>query len=150
MAGNDRSSAANPGNAQASHRQPARRTEARQPEDPNPSPEDRIASMEEFIGRITTHIRAIEQQLDEKTEQLNQLEAQVMASSATPAAITAQAVAAAEGRIKLPKPITFDGTRSKLKTFLVNIDMHLDASNLTDEKKKIIFVASCFTDAAAE
>ncbi|CRG90965.1 hypothetical protein PISL3812_08013 [Talaromyces islandicus] len=73
-----------------------------------------------------------------------------MAPSATPAAITAQAVTAAEGRIKLPKPMTFNGTRSKLKTFLVNMDMHLDASNLTDEKKKIIFVALCFTDAAAE
>jgi hypothetical protein len=53
-------------------------------------------------------------------------------------------------KIKLLKLMTFNKTYSKLKTFLVNIEIHIKANRINNNKKKIIFVASCFTDAAVE
>lgn len=56
----------------------------------------------------------------------------------------------AGNKIKLSKPMIFDGTKGTLKTFLVNMDMHLDANQVRDGEKKIIFVSACLDGIAAE
>ena len=56
----------------------------------------------------------------------------------------------ANNKVKLPKSMTFDRTRSKLKIFLINIEMHIEANQIIYNKKKIIFIASCFINTVAE
>ena len=54
--------------------------------------------------------------------------------------------------VKLASPEKFDGTRNKLRAFMAQISIHLDANHhqLTTEEKKIGFVAAHLTGSAME
>jgi hypothetical protein len=142
MAGNSNPPAAGP----ATPRAPAvqSRTAAHESDDEiDEQTERRFTIMEGIIDQMNAHIQRLQAALTERDDHVEQLEAQVMAIPVT-------GTGTPSDKIKLPKPMAFDGTRSKLRTFLVNMEMHIESNQIKDDKKRIIFVASCFTDAAAE
>ncbi|QKX57724.1 uncharacterized protein TRUGW13939_04843, partial [Talaromyces rugulosus] len=110
---------------------------------PNKQTQQRFTTLKKVINQINKHIQRLQTAVAEKNNHINQLKAQVIA-------IPPNKTGTANNRIKLPKPITFNRTKSKLKTFLVNIEIYIKANQITHNKKKIIFVASCFTNATAE
>ncbi|QKX57713.1 uncharacterized protein TRUGW13939_04831 [Talaromyces rugulosus] len=142
MAGNSNVPAAGPATPRPPARQ-ARPVDQDSDDEPDEQTQQRFTTLERVIDQMNEHIQRLQAAIAERDDHVNQLEAQVMA-------IPPGEAGTAGNRVKLPKPMTFDGTRSKLKTFLVNMEMHIEANQITNDKKKMIFVASCFTDAAAE
>ncbi|EED15763.1 conserved hypothetical protein [Talaromyces stipitatus ATCC 10500] len=107
---------------------------------------EKIDMIGTHVEKLTRYVEELKDKLTEKDDQVEQLEAQVLAlgneNDGKPTA--------GSNKVKMPKPMNFDGTQSKLKSFLVNMDMHLDANKITSDKEKVIFVASCLTDEAAD
>ena len=85
--------------------------------------------------------------ITEMQDHIKQLEAQLQAPPrATPIpATTAPAV-------KVHKAECFDGTRSKLRAFLTQMDMHIDVNNnvLRTQASRVIFVSTYLRDRAFE
>jgi hypothetical protein len=131
-------------NAPGPSRPAAQAQRPQQQEEEEVDPMERLGTLERYMDQLTNHVQTLEKANKDQKDHIEQLEAQVMG---TPASTNQN-----EGkpRMKMPKPMTFDGTRSKLKPFLVNMEMHLDEYKVIDDKQKIKFVASCFTSDAAE
>ncbi|EED14715.1 conserved hypothetical protein [Talaromyces stipitatus ATCC 10500] len=107
---------------------------------------EKIDMIGTHVEKLTRYVEELKDKLTEKDDQVEQLEAQVLAlgnkNDGKPTA--------GSNKVKMPKPINFDSTQSKLKSFLVNMDMHLNANKITSDKEKVIFVASCLTDEAVD
>jgi hypothetical protein len=56
----------------------------------------------------------------------------------------------ANNKIKLLKLIAFNKTYSKLRIFLVNIEMYIKVNQIKDNKKKIIFIVLYFINTITE
>ena len=107
-------------------------------------PLERLKVLEGYMDQLTNHVKKLEKANQEQVDHIEQLEAQVMEPPVSTTNTSEQF------KMKMPKPMTFDGTRSKLKTFLVNMEMHIDENKIKDDKRKIIFAASCLIGEAAE
>ena len=129
---------ANDSGSSKTGKQPAAQTT----EEPNPM--DRLIALEKYMDQLTNHVTRLENENKNQADHIEQLEAQVLEPPAGSTNVSDQ------GKIKMPKPMTFDGTRSKLKTFLVNMEMHLDENKIKNDRRKIIFVSSCLDGEAAE
>ena len=83
--------------------------------------------------------------ITEMQDHIEQLEAQLQAPPQITSATTAPAV-------KVHKAECFDGTRSKLRAFLTQMDMHIDVNNnvLRTQASRVIFVSTYLRDRAFE
>lgn len=115
------------------------KTQSRQTE-PESDDEDerRVKVLEEQIHTLISQLNSFSNKHD---SDIGDLRDSVEQSAAQ---IAASAPAATTGGIKLPKAETFDGTRSKLRGFLTQMDMHLDMNKhkLYNDAAKVIFVSS--------
>jgi len=83
--------------------------------------------------------------ITEMQDHIEQLEAQLQAPPRVTPATTIPAV-------KVHKAECFDGTRSKLRAFLTQMDMHIDVNNnvLRTQASRVIFVSTYLRDRAFE
>ncbi|KAJ5105138.1 Retrotransposon polyprotein [Penicillium alfredii] len=99
--------------------------------------EKRVRALEEQIHTLISQLNTFSSKHD---HDIGDLRDSVEQSAAQ---IAASAPASSVG-IKLPKAESFDGTRSKLRGFLTQMDMHLDMNRgrLVNDAAKVIFVSS--------
>ena len=85
--------------------------------------------------------------ITEMQDHIEQLEAQLQAP---PRAVPTPATTIPA--VKVHKAECFDGTRSKLRAFLTQMDMHIDVNNnvLRTQASRIIFVSTYLRDRAFE
>ena len=83
--------------------------------------------------------------ITEMQDHIEQLEAQLQAPPRPTPATTVPAV-------KVHKAECFDGTRSKLRVFLTQMDMHIDVNHnvLRTQASRVIFVSTYLRDRAFE
>lgn len=109
-------------------------------DDPESDDEDekRIKALEHQIHTLVSELNVFSDKHEREIRDLRD------ASEQTQEQVKGSAPATAISGIKLPKAESFDGTRSRLRGFLTQMDMHLDMNKrrLVGEADKVIFVSS--------